>query len=74
MLLLIRCILLFPLWDSVIFLFFCMYLCVHSSFSIILKGRESWLLCFFLLMSCECCVTPPQGATGLSAVSDCGIS
>ena len=30
--------------------------------------------CFAFLMSRGCCVTLPRGATGLSAVCDCGIS
>ena len=28
---------------------------------------------FFFLMYSECCVALPHGATGLSAVCDCGI-
>ena len=37
-------------------------------------GRESWLLCFAFLVSCDCCVALPRDVTGLSAVCDCGIS
>ena len=45
-LLIIRCWLLLPLWESVIVLCFCCELLyVYSSFAIIPIGRESWLLC-----------------------------
>ena len=51
LLLLIRCWLLLPLWDSVIVLCFVVRdFCVHSSFAIILMGkREGWFLCFVCL-------------------------
>ena len=32
------------------------------------------LLFFVFLVSPDCCVAPPHGATGLPAVCDCGIS
>ena len=38
-----------PLWDSVIVLFCCTILCVHSSFASSRWGRESWLLCLVCL-------------------------
>ena len=58
-------------------LFWYVFLCVLSSFEIILiKKRESLLLCFnclsyvlLLLMVCG-----SHGAVGWSAVCDCGIS
>ena len=50
------------------------FLCVHSSFAIILMGkRELVAVLFVSLVSCDCCVTLPHGATGLSAVCDCGV-
>ena len=38
-----------------------------------MRKRESWLLFFVFLVSHDCCVALPHGATGLSAVCDCGI-
>ena len=79
LLLLIRCWLLLPLWDSVIFLcfvvqFFVSILVLQPSW----WGRESWLLCFafffVFLVSHDRCVALPHDATGLFAVCDCGIS
>ena len=55
-------------------MFCCVLRCVHSSFAIILMGKGAG--CFGLvvsLMSRGCCVALPYGATGLSAVCDCGI-
>ena len=51
------------------------FLSFHSSFAMILMGKrelESWLLFVFLAYR-DCCVAFPHGATGLSAVCDCGI-
>ena len=53
------------------------FLCVHSSFEIILKRKKAG--CFaiiFLYMYCyyKFSVTLPHGAVGWSAVCDCGIS
>ena len=76
LLLLIRCWMLLPLCDSAIVLcfivrWFVSILVLQSSWS----GRESWLLCYFVLMvSRDCCVALPHGAMSLSAVCDCGIS
>ena len=57
-------------------MFCCMLLCVHSSIAIILKGKRE--LVAFLNLSSWCLVMVeralPRGATGLSAVCDCGIS
>ena len=52
LLLLICCLACFPLVVVVLclFLFCCALLCVRSSFAIILKIRESWLLNFYCLM------------------------
>ena len=39
------------------------------------EERESWLLCLVVfLVHRDCCVALSDGAMGLSAVSDCGIS
>ena len=48
-LLLTCCLLLHPLWDSVIVLCFVVRFYVLSSFAIILRGKESWLLCLVRL-------------------------
>ena len=50
--------------------------CVYSSFAIILMWKRELvdLLCFVFLVSRDCRVALPCGATGLSAVCDCGIS
>ena len=53
--------------------YFVSFLVLQSSW----RRRESWLLCFYCLTDvfyCKCSVTLPQGAVGLSAVCDCGIS
>ena len=58
-------------------MFCCALLCVHSSFAIILmEKRELVALLFFFvfLVSRDCCVALPHGATSLPAVCDCGIS
>ena len=54
-------------------MFCCALLCVHSSFAIILMGKRE-LVALLSLVSYDCCVALPRGATGLSAVCDCGIS
>ena len=54
----------------------CVFLCVQSSFAIILMGKRKRACCFALfvfLVSRECCAVLPHGAMGLSAVCDCGI-
>ena len=43
------------------------------------RGRESWLLCFYLIVFwmfcyCKCLVAFLHGALGWSAVYDCGIA
>ena len=52
-------------------------LCVHSSFAIISMGKRELvaLLCFFFLVSHDCCVALPHDTctTGLAVVCDCGI-
>ena len=58
-------------------MFYCALLCVHSSYATILMEREERAGCFALfvfLVSRNCCVALPHGATGLSAFCDCGIS
>ena len=76
LLLLTFCLLLLPLWESVIVLcfvvrYFMSILVLQSSW----WGRESGLLCLTcLLVSRGGWAASPRGATGLSAVCDCGIS
>ena len=57
-------------------MFCCMLLYVHSSIAIILMGKRE--LVALLNLSSWCLVMVeralPRGATGLSAVCDCGIS
>ena len=61
-------------------MFCCALLYVHSSHAIILmekrerEKRGGCFALFFFLVSCDCCVALPRGATELSAVCDCGIS
>ena len=59
-------------------MFCCVLLCVYSSFEIILIGREreraGCFALFVFLVSRDCCVALSHGATGLSAICDCGIS
>ena len=55
-------------------MFYCALLCVHSSFAIILMLKRGLIALVCFRVSIDCCVTLPHGATGLSAVSDCGIS
>ena len=75
LLLLTFCLLLLPLWESVIVLF-CMLLYVHSGFAIILMGKKGagYFAWFVFLVSCDGCMALPCGAVGLSAVCNCGIS
>ena len=74
MLLLIYCLMCFPLCVGVLGLsLFCYALfCVHSSFAIILKRKSK--LVALVLLSYRCIVTLPHGAVGWSAVCDCGSS
>ena len=56
--------------------FCCALLYVHSSFCNHLDEEER-ADCFafvVFLVLCDCCVALPYGATGLSAVCNCGIS
>ena len=67
---------LLPLWYSVIVLCFVVpYLVSNTSFAIILMGKREVvaLLCLSFLFFRDCCGALPRGATGLSAVYDCGI-
>ena len=70
------CLLLHPLWESVIVLcfvvrYFMSILVLQSSW----WGRESWLLCLICLPGVSWWLSGSScGATGLSAVCDCGIS
>ena len=70
------CLLLLPLWESVIVLcfvvrYFISILVLQSSW----WGRESWLLYLFVfLVSHDRCGALPHVAMGLSAVCDCGIT
>ena len=52
-------------------MFCCVLLCVLSSFAIIFMWNRELVALLFL---CDGCVALPRGATGLSAVCDCGIS
>ena len=55
----------------------CSMFCVHSSLAIILMGKIELVVLLVCLSSASydtCCVALPQGATGLSAISNCGIS
>ena len=76
LLLLTFCLLLLPLWESVIVLCFVVrYFFVHSSIAIILMGKRK--LIALLNLSSWCLVMVERlsrGAMGLSAVCDCGIS
>ena len=38
------------------------------------EERAGCFALFVFLVSCDCCVTLPRGATELSAVCECGIS
>ena len=71
LLLLIRCLLLLPLWDSVIVVCFL----VRYFISILLDGKEraGCFTLFVFLVSCDCFVALSHDATGLSAVCYCGI-
>ena len=68
------CLLLLPLWESVIVLLFCcILLYVHSSIAIILMGKRELVALLILSSLCLLMVERPF-LTGLSAVCDCGIS
>ena len=49
----------------------CMWVFLFSFFG---EERAGYFALFEFLVSCDCCVALPLGATGLSAVCDCGIS
>ena len=55
------------MWDSVIVLFCCVLLCVHSSFAIISMGKRELIALFVFLVFRDCCVALPHDTTGLSA-------
>ena len=55
-------------------MFCCALLCVNSSFAIISMGKRELVALFVFLVSRDCYAASPHDATGLSAVSDCGIS
>ena len=77
LLLLTFCLLLLPLWESVIVLYVLLYdtLCPFL-FCNQLNGekRAGCFAKFVFLLSRDGCVALPRGAMGLSAVCDCGIS
>ena len=70
LLLLIRCWLLPPLWDSVIVLGFGVRNFVPI---LVLQSRAGCFALFLYLVSHDCCVALPHDATDLSTVCDCGI-
>ena len=76
LLLLTFCLLSLPLWESVIVR--CFVVRYFMSIVALLSswwGRESWLLCLICLPGVLWWLGGfPRGATGLSAVCDCGIS
>ena len=72
LLLLTFCLLLLPLWESVIGL--CFVVLYLMSILASRWGRESWLLCLVFLVSRDGCVALLRGAMGLYAVCDCVIS
>ena len=82
LLLLIYCLMFFPLFVGVLCLYlFCYALIyVHSSFAITLMRKRKLvallLHCILLRRSCyyKCSVALPHAAVGWSAVCDCGIS
>ena len=75
-LLLLTCLLLLPLWESVIVLCFVVRYFMSFKFSNHIDGKEraGYFAKFVFLMSCDCCVALPRDAMGLSAVCDCDIS
>ena len=52
----------------------CVALCPFKFCNILMRKRDMVALLFVFLVSRDCCVSLPNGATGLSAVFDCGIS
>ena len=56
-------------------MFWCVLLCVHSSFANISMGeRAGCFALFVILVSHDCCVTLPHDAMVLAEVCDCSIS
>ena len=55
-------------------MFCCTLLYVQSSIAIILVGKRGLVALLVLSSWCLVMVELPRGATGLSAVCDCGIS
>ena len=57
------------------FLFCCVLFCRHFIFAIISMGKRAGCFSLFVFrVPRDCFVALPHGATGLSAVCDCGIS
>ena len=50
------------------------FICISDVFSSHDAVFRAGFLCFVFPVSHDCCVALPHGATGLSAVCDCGIS
>ena len=69
---------LLPLWGSVIVLSFLVrYFVSNTSFAIVVIRKRERAGCFALfvfLVSRDCYVALPRGATGLSANCDCVVS
>ena len=65
----IHCLLLLPLWDSVIVLCF-----VMRYFVSFLVFRAEYFALFVFLVPRNSCMAPHYDAMGLFAVCDCGIS
>ena len=55
-------------------MFCCTLLYVHSSIAIILMGKRELVALLNLSSWCLVMAALPRGATGLSAVCECGIS
>ena len=55
-------------------MFWCTLLYVHSSIARVVEERADCFALFVFLVSRDGWVALPRGATGLSAVCDCGIS
>ena len=83
LLLVIYCLMYFPLFVGVLCLslFWYALICVHSSFAIIYLEEEDLEIagCFAIIVlqmycCCKCSVALPRGAMGWSTLCDCGIS
>ena len=71
LLLMAFCLLLLPLWESVIVL--CFSIRYFMSNHLDWEERAGCFVWFVFLMSRDGCVALPRGVMGLSAVCDCGI-